>query len=67
MAIAGSATVAYRITLVGGQAQTDRTTAISGLCVSAADAVRLLREGVAVTVAGANMAEFWRLWDAENE
>lgn len=64
MAIAGSATVAYRITPMGdGWLRTDRTTAISGLCVSAADAVRLLREGVAVTVAGANMAEFWRLWE----
>ncbi len=67
MAIAGSATVAYRLAVVRGELVALKTTAPSGLCVAPACAVGLVQRGEAVTVAGANMAEFWRLWDAENE
>ena len=67
MAIAGSATVAYRLTMVRGELVAIKTTAPSGLCVDPVYAVALVQRGEAVTVAGANMAEFWQLWDAENE
>ncbi len=67
MAIAGSMTTAYRLTMRNGEAIADRTTFPSDRCTPPALAVDALRhwtaESVPPVVQGSDMATFWRLWN----
>ncbi len=66
MAIAGSMTTAYRLTMRKGEAIADHTTFPSDKCTPPALAVDALRhwtpESVPPVVQGSDMATFWRLW-----
>lgn len=61
MAVAGSATTAYRVRLVDGKAAITPTTAIAHICATPSEAMQVLDDGEAVTVAGADM---WQLQQA---
>lgn len=65
MAVAGSMTTAYWVRLVGGKVSVDKTTKLSTLCDSPADAITIMRRGEIATVRGSDMSEFWRLWNAQ--
>ena len=52
MAIAGSMTTAYTVTLRGGVLVVDKTTRPSTLCMTVDEAVRTVREGGTAIVAG---------------
>lgn len=65
MAVAGSATSAYRVQIVGGELQVTATTSMSYLCQTPAQAMDSLRNGDSAVIAGSDMPEFWRLWKEE--
>jgi len=67
MAIAGSMTTAYSLSIVRGGVRADRTTFPNDRCTPPAVAVDTLRNWTADTkppiVQGSDMATFWLLWN----
>ena len=62
MAIAGSATTAYRCTLVGGELQMGESKMVGGsICLKPEVAVIVLRSGESVIVAGVDMVQLREL------
>ena len=71
MAVAGSMTTAYRLSMRGGtMPHVDKTTFLSTNCTPPAVAAQRLREwnadSVPVVVMGSDMAQFWQLWGGVN-
>ena len=63
MAIAGSATSAYRVQIIGGELQVRAMTTMSYMCVAPASAIETITtSGDSCMIAGSDMPEFWRLW-----
>lgn len=62
MAIAGSATSAYRVWIDGDTIHSVPTTTLSTLCVKPAIAIGMMVNGATVTVAGSDMQQVWTWW-----
>lgn len=55
MAVAGSATTAYRLRMTDGKVSIEHTTAIKDACTEVYDALDMLQAGRTVTIAGNDM------------
>lgn len=64
MAIAGSMTTAYKVSFIFGELTVTRTTYPQHSCVNPKDAAGKVRSGEHVIVAGSDMTEFRKIWEA---
>lgn len=62
MAVAGGATTAYFVRLIGSEPSIARTTILANLCNPPAEAIAIIHRGETATVQGSDMPEFWRMW-----